>query len=450
MSDRDSKSRAPVKIVKYGFLTAISVVIANMVGTGVFTSLGFQLIEIQSGFVILMLWAVGGLTALCGAMSYAELGAALPRSGGEYSFLSRIYHPAAGFVSGWVSSTIGFAAPSALAAITFGAYATSVIAGDAAYFWTQALACSLVIILTFVHAGRRNVSGNMQKIFTLIKISVIVAFCTTAIFLLGEPQSISLMPQSGDGHLMTSGAFAISLIYVSFAYAGWNAATYLSGEIDNPQKNLPRILGFGTLIVTVLYIALNAVFLKAAPIDAMKGQVEVGFIAAQAVFGEFGADLTGLVMASLLISTVSAMTIAGPRVLQMAGEDFAAFRRLAAVNKDGIPSTAIYFQSGLALIFIITSSFESILVFSGFTVALNSFFTVIGLFVLRWREPDLDRPYKVFAFPITPLIYLGLTGWALIYVLIERPREGLFGLGVIASGFGFYLISKMHSDRAST
>ena len=165
MSDSHSKPNAPVRIAKYGFLTAISVVIANMVGTGVFTSLGFQLLEIQSGFVILMLWAAGGLTALCGAMSYAELGAALPRSGGEYSFLSRIYHPAAGFVSGWVSSTIGFAAPTALAAITFGAYATSVIAHDAAYYWSQALACSLVIVLTFVHAGRRNVSGQYAEDF---------------------------------------------------------------------------------------------------------------------------------------------------------------------------------------------------------------------------------------------------------------------------------------------
>ena len=179
----------------------------------------------------------------------------------------------------------------------------------------------------------------------------------------------------------------------------------------------------------------------------MKGQVEVGFIAAQAVFGDFGADLAGLIMASLLISTVSAMTIAGPRVLQMAGEDFAAFRRLAAVNKDGIPSTAIYFQSALALLFIVTSSFESILVFSGFTVALNSFFTVIGVFVLRWREPKLPRPYKVFAFPVTPLIYLGLTGWTLLYVLIERPVEGLFGLGVIASGLVFYVISKCKAQN---
>lgn len=424
--------------VKYGFFTAISVIIANMIGAGVFTSLGFQLIEIQSGFVILMLWAAGGITALSGAMSYAELGSALPRSGGEYSFLSRIYHPAAGFVSGWVSATIGFAAPVALAAITFAAYAMSVVADDAPYIWRQAIACLLVILLAFIHAGRRRASGGMQKIFTLIKVLVITGFCVAALILIDTPQPVSLLPAAGDGRLMTSGAFAISLIYVSYAYAGWNAATYLSGEIENPQKNLARILGLGSVAVMILYIALNAVFLKAAPIEDMVGQVEIGYIAAQAVFGQTGADLTGLVMASLLISTVSAMTIAGPRVLQMIGEDFAIFRKLSTVNRDGIPSAAIWLQSSLALLFIITSSFESILIFAGFITALNSFFTVLGVFVLRWREPQLSRPYKTFAYPLTPLIYLGITGWTLTYVLIQRPDEGRFAVAVILAGLVLY------------
>jgi len=435
------------RLAKYGFLTAISIVIANMIGTGVFTSLGFQLVEIQSGFVILMLWTAGGLAALAGAMSYAELGAALPRSGGEYNFLTRIYHPGAGFISGWVSATIGFAAPVALAAITFGAYAMSVIAQDAPYAWRQLLACFLVIALSAIHAGGRRASGGMQKIFTLIKLLVIAGFCAAAVIVIKTPQPVSLFPSAGDAGMMTSGAFAVSLIYVSFAYAGWNAATYLSGEIDNPQKNLPRILGIGTLIVMILYVALNAVFLKAAPIAEMTGQVEVGFIAAQALFGEAGANLTGLVMASLLISTVSAMTIAGPRVLQMIGQDFTAFRRLAVVNKDDIPSTAIYVQSGLALLFIITSSFESILVFAGFTIALNSFATVLGVFVLRWREPDLARPYKTFGYPLTPLVYLLITGWTLIYVFVQRPVEGLFGLGVIAAGLVFYIVSRALDAR---
>ncbi len=430
----------------YGFYTAISVVIANMIGTGVFTSLGFQLVSIQSGFAILLLWIAGGVTALCGAMTYAELGAALPRSGGEYNFLTRIYHPAAGFVSGWVSATIGFAAPVALAAITFSAYAMSVLDEGGAEWRKQALACTLIIVMAAIHGGRRSASGSLQKVFTLIKLLVIIAFCTAAVFLLDAPQPVTFLATAGDGSIITSGAFAVSLIYVSFAYAGWNAATYLTDEIENPQKNLPRILTIGALIVMVLYVSLNAVFLVSTPIEDMVGKVEIGFIAAKALFGETGADLTGLVMASLLISTVSAMTIAGPRVLQVIGQDFSPFRRLAVVNEDGIPMWAIYFQSAIAIIFIITSSFDSILVFAGFTLALNTFFAVLGVFILRWREPTLARPYKTFGYPFTPLIFLGLTGWTLIYVLVQRPVEGLFGLGLIAVGSIFYLVTTSMKD----
>ncbi len=426
---------------KFRFPTVTAVVIANMVGTGVFTSLGFQLLEIQSGFVILMLWAVGGLVAVCGAMTYAELGAAMPRSGGEYNFLARIYHPAAGFVSGWTSATIGFAGPTALAAITFAAYGTSIFPGEVPGWLETLLAAGLVVVLTAVHAGSRRNSGGIQVIFTILKVAVILLFCLAVVLLIDTPQSVRFLPAAGDGALLTSSAFAVSLIYVSYAYTGWNAATYLSSELENPQRRLPGILLTGTLVVTVLYVALNFVFMYAAPIDAMKGEVEVGYIAAQSAFGELGGRFTGLVLAMLLVSTVSAMTLAGPRVLQVIGEDFKALGFLAKKNSDGIPAAAIYVQSTLAVIFILSSTFESILVFAGFTLALNSFATVMGVFVLRQRQPELPRPYRTFLFPFPPLIYLALTGWTLWFVLMNRPVEALFGLGVIASGLVVYLLS---------
>jgi APA family basic amino acid/polyamine antiporter len=425
-------------VAKFRYTTVIAVVIANMIGTGVFTSLGFQLLEIRSGFMLLMLWVVGGVVALCGAMSYAELGAAMPRSGGEYNFLARIYHPAAGFISGWVSATIGFAGPTALAAITFAAYATSIMPGETSGMLEKTLAAVLLIVLTLVHASTRRNSGGMQVVFTILKVAVIVLFCLAAISIADVPEPTRFLPTTGDGALLTSGAFAVSLIYVSYAYTGWNAATYLSSELENPQRTLPWILMSGTLIVMILYVSLNYVFLRVAPMDEMAGQVEVGFIAAQSAFGEFGGRFTGLVMALLLVSTVSAMTLAGPRVLQVIGEDFRPLHFLSKRNTDGIPAVAIYFQSALALIFILTSTFESILVFAGFTLALNSFATVLGVFVLRWRQPDLPRPYRTFAYPLTPLIYLGLTGWTLMFVLIQKPQEGLGGLAIIVSGLLFY------------
>ena len=426
---------------KFRYTTVTAVVIANMIGTGVFTSLGFQLLDIRSGFVLLMLWAVGGLAAVCGAMTYAELGAAMPRSGGEYNFLTRIYHPAAGFVSGWVSATIGFAGPTALAAMTFGAYATSILPGGGSDWLEKLLAAGLVIGLTLIHAGSRRNSGGLQLIFTILKVGIIVTFCIFALVLIDTPQAVTFLPVAGDGALLTSGTFAVALIYVSFAYTGWNAATYLSSELEQPQRTLPWILMGGTSVVTILYVILNFVFLYSAPMDAMAGQVEVGYIAAEAAFGELGGRFTGLVFAMLLVSTVSAMTLAGPRVIQVMGEDFPALKRLGKTNKDGIPSTAIFLQSSLSLLFIFSSTFESILVFAGFTLALNSFATVLGIFVLRWQQPDLPRPYRTFLYPLPPLIYLALTGWTLWFVLVSRPAEGLFGIGIIATGLIFYFLS---------
>ena len=430
---------------KFKHTTVTAVVIANMVGTGVFTSLGFQLMDIRSGFVLLMLWAIGGLAAVCGAMTYAELGAALPRSGGEYNFLARIYHPAAGFVSGWVSATIGFAGPTALAAMTFAAYATSVMPGETSDWLEKTLACGLVIVLMIVHSSNRRSSGGLQVFFTILKVAVIAGFCLFAYFLVDAPQPLTFLPISGDGALLTSGAFAVSLIYVSYAYTGWNAATYLSSELENPQRTLPIILLTGTLVVTSLYVALNFIFLYVAPMDDMVGQVEVGYIAAESAFGDLGGRFAGLIMASLLISTVSAMTIAGPRVLQVVGEDFPALRLLARTNSNGLPATAIFVQSAATILFILSSTFESILVFAGFTLALNSFATVLGVFVLRRQQPDLPRPYKTFLYPLTPLIYLALTGWTLYFVLVNRPVEGLFGLGIIALGLVLYFLSYLKS-----
>ncbi len=432
---------------KFKHTTIIAIVIANMVGTGVFTSLGFQLLDIRSGFVLLMLWAIGGVIALCGAMTYAELGAAMPRSGGEYNFLTRIYHPAVGFASGWVSATVGFAGPTALAAMTFAAYATSSLGGDANPWVLKAIACGLIILLTLVHASTRRNSGGLQVAFTVLKVGVIVAFCIAALWIADTPQPVRFMFAAEDVPLLTSGAFAVSLIYVSYAYTGWNAATYLSGELEDPQRTLPWILMAGTLVVMVLYLALNYVFLRVTPMDAMVGQLEIGYIAADAAFGELGGRFAGLVLSLLLISTVSAMTVAGPRVLHVIGEDIKQLRFLGQTNSDGVPARAILVQSTLAIIFILTSSFESVLVFSGFILALNSLVTVFGVFVLRMRQPDLPRPYRTFGYPLTPLIYLGLTAWTLIFVVINRTQESLMGLGVIGVGLIVYaLFPKQQPD----
>ena len=432
-------------VKKFSLWTAIAVVVANMVGTGIFTSLGFQLLDIHSPFVLMMLWVVGGVTALCGALTYAELSARLPRSGGEYNFLSQIWHPGAGFVSGWVSATIGFAAPIALAAMTFGAYLSAVFPEV-----DQTLSASLLVVaLTILHCISRAASGGTQSIMTALKVLLILVFCFMVAIFSEQPQTFSLAPQIGDQTLVLSSAFAVSLIYVNYGYTGWNAATYITNEIEDPQKNLPIILISGTLIVMVLYLLLNYFFLFGAPIEALEGKIEIGVIVAEQALGEVGGSVMGGLLSLMLISTVSAMVLAGPRVLQVIGEDFKIFSFLSTVRQ-GVPIVAILFQSAIALGFILSSTFESVLVFAGFVMGLNTVFTVAGVFVLRFRKIGEEGIYRTWGYPVTPLIYLGLTIWTLTYILINRPEEGLNGLALIGTGLVVYYLSSRKGMNTRT
>jgi APA family basic amino acid/polyamine antiporter len=416
--------------------TAASIVIANMIGTGVFTSLGFQLLEFTSPALIIALWVIGGVLALCGALCYAELGAALPRSGGEYNFLGQLYHPAAGFVSGWISATIGFAAPTALAAITFGTYLGAVLPGLSPT-WAAA---SLICLTGLMHAASRDASGRFQLAATAVKVLLITLFVCAAPVLAGELQPLRWQFDATTFDQLFTAGFAVSLIYVNYAYTGWNAATYLSGELAQPQRVLPWVLTLGTLLVMLLYVALNTVFLYVAPADAMAGKVEVGHIAASHAFGTAGGDAMGLVLALLLVSTVSAMVLAGPRVLQVIGEDFPALGFLKGTTPGGVPRRAILVQCGVSLLLVFTAAFDTILLFTGFTLALNTLAAVCGVFLLRRR--GMPMPFTMPLYPWPPLVFIAITTWTMVYLLIERPAEALWGLGIVLAGSLFWAASR--------
>src|ERR1700742_4186648 len=228
-------------------LVATAIVVADMIGVGVFTSLGFQVKDIPSGFAILLLWTVGGLVALCGVFSYSELGAMFPRSSGEYNFLTRAFHPAFGFLAGWVSATVGFAAPVALAAMAFGEYGKSVLPGAP----PLALAIGVVWLVSIVQLTGVRHSSTFQLISTVLKVVLIVAFLVAGL-VIGTPQPISFAPQASDLAHVTSAPFAIGLVFVMYSFSGWNAATYIIGEMRLPQQNLPRALLAGALILVGL------------------------------------------------------------------------------------------------------------------------------------------------------------------------------------------------------
>ncbi len=420
-----------------GYYTATSLVIANMIGTGVFTSLGFQVLGIKSVFALLLLWFIGGIIALCGALSYGELGAAMPRSGGEYHYLSKIYHPVLGFLSGWVSVTVGFAAPTALAGMALGMYSSKVFP-MLSPTW---VAVSVVLVLTFIHSWDMKVGRSFQNVFTTIKLVLIVLFILCG-FIFGTAQDITIFPDANSFKDVVSPAFAISLIYVSYAYSGWNAAAYIAGEIENPQKNLPKALFRGTVLVMALYMLLNFIFLYTVPINELAGQLEIGYISADKIFGTTGGKTMGMIISLLLVSSVSSMIIAGPRVAQAMGEDIPLLKPLAKKNAKGIPVYAILLQSAITLLLIITSSFEKVLTYVGFTLSVFTFLTVLGVFVYRKKNPDAPSPYRAWGYPFTPALFLILSLWTMGYIVYDRPMESLAGLGTLLVGLIIYFTSK--------
>jgi APA family basic amino acid/polyamine antiporter len=416
-------------------IVATAIVVADMVGVGVFTSLGFQVKDIPSGFAILLLWSVGGIVALCGVFSYSELGAMFPRSSGEYNFLSRAFHPAFGFVAGWVSATVGFAAPVALAAMAFGEYGKSVWPGAP----SLALAVGVVWLVSIVQLSGVRHSSTFQLIATILKVVLIVAFLIAG-FVIGTPQPVSFAPQASDFAHIASAPFAIGLVFVMYSFSGWNAATYIIGEMRTPQRNLPRALLAGTLIVLVLYVALNAVFLHTAPIAELAGQLDVASIAGSHIFGELGGRIVGAMICIGLVSSISAMMWIGPRVMMTMGEDIPTLRVFARRSAQGAPAYAILFQLAVANLMLLTRSFEAVLDFIQFALLFCSFFTVLGVIRLRITQPDAPRPYRAWGYPVTPVVFLLVTAFMMYYLLTERPLQSFLGALIMVSGLLIYAV----------
>ncbi len=424
---------SPVRHIS--FLTASSFILASMIGTGVFTSLGFQLIKIQSIFPLLMLWVIGGILSLCGALSYGELGSALPRSGGEYHLLSHILHPSIGFAAGVVSATVGFSAPSVLAAMALGSYLKAVFP-----FFNQTIVAIIVIVLFhFIHMKSVRWGTFFQNITTLVKIALIFIFIFFGLFI-DQPQSISIMPKTGDASILLSSGFANGLVWITYAYAGWNSVIYIAGEIKHPQNNIHRSMLFSTGMVMGLYLLLNYIFLYTASIEDMVGKVEIGYISGIMIFGHIGYNIIGFGIALLLLSTVSSYIYIGPRIMQTMGQDYEFLSFLNNKNKDNIPVTAFFIQLLISFGFIVTSSFEQVLMYAGITLIITTTLTVISLFVLRYKEPSLNRPYKVWGYPFTPLLFLAANIWILYYSFQESMFESIIGIGIIVISILFYYI----------
>ena len=426
---------------KISVYTASAIVIANMIGTGVFTSLGFQLSSVQNTVTIILLWLTGGILSLFGAFAYAELGTHFKESGGDYIYLSRIFHPVLGYLSAWSGLTVGFSAPVALAAMAFTKYLAPF--GLQNNVW---LAIAVIVLIGLMHSFTIKHSSRLQNISTLVKVLFILTLICIGLFMTGGHANAFNYSNSWRHEVVTPG-FAVSMIYVGFAYTGWNAAAYIVDEINNPAKNLPAALIGSTLFVAISYILFQFVLLKHASAASLAGKEEVTFIAFDNLLGSAGGKWVSVFIAIQLVATVSSYLWVGPRVTHAMAREYKLWRPLSKINAHGIPVAALWLHVFISIVLALTGSFERILLYAGFVLQLMASLTVATSLFIRDKKPvSFTSPFK----PLLQIIFLLFNTWVLIFTIADRPVESLIGIGILLVGGFIYYFDKPEAGQETT
>ncbi|GAA5220785.1 amino acid permease [Membranihabitans marinus] len=417
-------------------MTGMAIVVANMIGTGVFTSLGFQLKDLSSIPAILTLWLLGGVLALSGAFSYAEVGTSIKKSGGEFAFLSSIYGPLIGYLAGWISLTVGFAAPIALSAIAVVEYFPY------GQLNVKYVGIGLIAAITFIHSQNLRTSSLFQNIGTLLKVLLIITIILIGLFLPSQ-NHVEYSPGGNFIDEIGSAAFAVALIYVSYSYSGWNAAAYITEEFKSPSKSLPFALLGGTLLVTLMYVLLQFIFLKHVPANELLGQIDVGAIAIKKMLGQEYGAIFGATISLLLISGISAMVWVGPRVTSSMAKEYRLWSYFKPQSEREIPKRSLWLQFFISCFLILTGTFEQILIYCGVLLSISSLLVVLGIFKLRRNKNNQnDGVYKSPLFPFFQILYILLSLWMIVFVFMNNTYEAIAGVGNLFLGLATYYLDK--------
>ncbi len=428
----------------FGLSTATYVVIASMVGTGILISPGFMMVSLQNYPLIFGLWIVGGLLALCGALCVAELAAALPHAGGEYVYLREAYGPMPAFLSGWTSFFLGFAAPLAVTSHLAAEYLLTPF-GLGSGYQIQALAAVIIAAITVPNLLGHRLSAWTQDATTIIKLALFVGLVVlAAVFPGGRLSHVAEGQPIGQVGL---GIAATQLFYVMFAYSGWNAASYLAGEVRNPGRTLPRSLLLGAGSVVLLYLAVNLVFAYAVPLGAVgfgDGQVhptQVPQLAVENLFGSRAANVFSVLLGLTFLANVSALIITGPRVYYAMARN-GLFPSIAQrVSPQGrVPVYGMVLQSLLAVVILFALEFQDLYQYASVGLSLFAMLFIAAVYVLRWRRPDMERPFCVPGYPVVPAIFLVVTLFTAVFAFVEWPLPSVYSAGSILVGIPVYYV----------
>jgi len=429
--------------------SATNLVIANMIGAGIFTTSGLLMGELGSPLVMIGLWVVGGFLALCGALCYGELGAAMPRSGGEYVYLGELFHPSLGFLTGWVSFLVGFSAPLAVSALGCSEYLASAFPllmelGDPELL-KKALAVLLIVSLTSVHLRGIQTGVGIQNVLTAGKVILILVLILAGAALGRGELGHLVLGGGADAHGPGLKTMGLALMWIMFAYSGWNASAYVGSEVRNPIRNLPRSLVAGTGVVLLLYLSLNVLFVYAVPPEDMEGVIAIGGLAAERMFGGAARTVFSGLIAFALLSSISALIMLGPRVYFAMARDGYFFRPIGKVHpKTRVPANSILLQCVIAVVLVLSGTFEQILTYMGFCLGIFPILAVLGLFKLRRSGRS---PYRMPGFPVIPIIFATASVSILTLAYLERPVESTVALLTVGAGIPFYFVFSRRKTR---
>jgi APA family basic amino acid/polyamine antiporter len=427
---------------KLGLFPITNIVVANMIGAGIFTTSGLLMADLRDPVLMLGLWVVAGIIALAGAMCYGEIGASIPKAGGEYAFLSSLYSPRLGFLSGWVSFVVGFSAPIAASSIGFSEYLYRALPGifEVSFLGVDGMkkVYSILIIASFtiIHLRGIEFGARVQNYLTILKVLLVIGLILFG-FSLGNGDFAhfkSPIPNNGDP--VTWKTIGLSLMWIMFAFSGWNASVYIGSEIKKPERNIPMSLLLGTGLVLLLYLLLNVLFIYAIPPTEMGDVISIGGLAVGKLFGTTYEAFFSLMVAFALFSSISAFIILGPRVYFAMSADGHFFKFASRIHeKYQVPTYSIIFQGIISVVIILSGTFDQILTYMGFSLGIFPIITVFGLFKLR--QKGLSK-LKLPGYPLTPILFI-ITGCImLILSFMERPVESSIAILTVLVGFPAY------------
>jgi APA family basic amino acid/polyamine antiporter len=446
---------------RLGPLDAAAIVVSNVIGSGILITPAFIAATAPNATAMLSAWLIGGLLAFAGAMAYAELAALRPRAGGEYVYLRDAFGPIAGFLTGWTSFVAGFAGAIAASAVGFASFlgrffavardTTPLVAVplgpiNMSVSPQALLALGLIWLLSWVHIRGIGPGRVVQNALAVAKIVVLLGFVAA-----GLSWGRGSIEHFEIGKSAAMGGLLLALIPVMFSYSGWNAAAYVAEEIRDPGRNVPLALALGTGAVILVYLALNLLYVYAMPVTDLIGlNVRVVDAAADRLFGPEAGDVLAVITLFIVAGSVSAMVFAGPRVYYAMARDGLFFRAAAHVHpRYRTPAVSIAAQAVWASALVLSGTFGQLVDYTGFAVVLFAGIAVAGLFVLRWREPGAERPFRALGYPVAPAIFVLASVALVVNSIWQNPGPSAAGLLIIGAGIPVYLFFRLRAWGAS-